>query len=106
MINLMTVLKYDLHSHSITSDGALTPLELVQRAKQKGVDVLALTDHDTTHGLERGHQAARALDIRLVSGVEESVTWNGATVHVLGLCIDPNNTQLQVGLAKLQEFRR
>ena len=96
---------YDLHAHSIASDGSLTPTELVARAKSKGVDVLALTDHDVTDGLAEAHIAAREEGVWLVSGVEVSVTWNGATVHILGLGIDPACEELQQGLAKLREFR-
>jgi predicted metal-dependent phosphoesterase TrpH len=96
---------YDLHSHSTASDGSLRPRELLQRAKSQNVDVLALTDHDNTAGLEEAEQAARDVGVKLVSGVEVSVTWNGTTVHVLGLAIRPQNDALQRGLRKLREFR-
>ena len=96
---------YDLHAHSIASDGSLTPTELVARAKSKGVDVLALTDHDVTDGIAEAHAAAQEQDVRLIAGVEVSVTWNGATVHILGLGIDPACDELQQGLKKLREFR-
>ena len=96
---------FDLHSHSTASDGTLTPTELVQRARAQGVDVLALTDHDTTAGLAEAQQAAQAVGLRLVPGVEISVTWNGVTVHIVGLGIDPRNETLQAGLAGLRAFR-
>ena len=96
---------YDLHSHSIASDGSLNPTELLARAKSKGVDVLALTDHDVTDGLVEAQKAADIEGIELISGVEVSVTWNGATIHILGLGIDPECEILQQGLAKLREFR-
>jgi predicted metal-dependent phosphoesterase TrpH len=99
-------LKYDLHSHSTASDGSLSPARLVERARSQGVDVLALTDHDNTAGLAEARQAAGAAGIQLVPGVEISVTWNGLTVHVLGLGIDPDSSPLQKGLATLQQFRR
>lgn len=98
-------LKYDLHSHSTASDGSLSPQELVILAKSKGVDVLALTDHDNTAGLEEAGRAALQWDVKLVRGVEVSVTWNGVTVHVLGLGISPEAQELQSGLKKLREFR-
>ncbi|WP_455209269.1 PHP domain-containing protein [Kaarinaea lacus] len=98
-------LVYDLHAHSIVSDGSLTPTELVVRAKSMGVDVLALTDHDATDGLTEAGQAAEAQGLTLVPGVEVSVTWNGATVHILGLGIDQQCAALQQGLKKLREFR-
>lgn len=96
---------YDLHSHSIVSDGSLTPSALVARAKSMGVDVLALTDHDATDGLREAAQAAREKGITLVPGVEVSVTWNGPTIHVVGLGIDPECPVLQEGLKKIREFR-
>ncbi|MCI0508230.1 MAG: PHP domain-containing protein [Gammaproteobacteria bacterium] len=97
---------YDLHAHSIVSDGSLTPAELVARAKLMGVDVLALTDHDATDGLAEAGQAATEQGIILVPGVEVSVTWNGATIHIIGLGIDPQCAALQEGLKKLREFRK
>lgn len=98
-------LLYDLHCHSNASDGALSPSQLVSRAQQQGVDVLALTDHDITAGLSEAQQSAQTHGIDLVPGVEVSVTWKGITIHVLGLGIDAQNPQLQQGLATLREFR-
>jgi len=97
---------YDLHSHSTASDGTLTPSELVARAVSSGVDVLALTDHDTTDGIEEAASAARASSLCLVAGVEISVTWGGQVVHVVGLGIEPGTEALQAGLAELREFRQ
>lgn len=98
-------LRYDLHSHSTASDGSLSPTDLVKRAKQQNVDVLALTDHDNTSGLSEAQEAADEMGVSLVPGVEISVTWNGVTVHVLGLGICSENKALQKGLQKLREFR-
>jgi len=89
----------DLHSHSTFSDGTLTPDGLVARAAQRGVTVLALTDHDETGGLAAARAAAVEHHIRLVDGVEISVTWSGQTIHVVGLGIDPSDAELQAGLA-------
>lgn len=96
---------YDLHSHSLASDGTLTPTELVNRAVAAGVSVLALTDHDETGGIAEACKAARNAGIELVPGVEISVTWAKQTVHVLGLQIDPDSSPLNQGLAKLRAFR-
>ena len=98
-------LSFDLHSHSIASDGTLSPTELVQRAHAQGVDVLALTDHDGTGGLEEAGLVARELGLQFVAGVEISVSWNGVTFHIVGLNIDPSHTGLQAGLSKLRSFR-
>lgn len=99
-------LVYDLHSHSTASDGLLSPRELVARAKQFGVDVLALTDHDTVAGLSEAKAAADALAIALLNGVEISATWNRRTVHIVGLGIDTHNAVLLAGLDQLQAKRR
>lgn len=96
---------YDLHTHTLRSDGTLTPAELVARAHANGVDVLALTDHDVTDGLAEADAAARHCGLRLIPGVEISVTWQRQTIHVVGLCIDPANEALQAGLARLRAFR-
>ena len=77
---------------------------LVAKARSAGVDVLALTDHDTLDGLAAA-AAAAGEDIALVAGVEISVTWRGMTVHVLGLGVAPEDPVLRRGLQGLQEFR-
>lgn len=96
---------YDLHSHSIASDGALLPEQLIARAIARGVDVLALTDHDGTEGLVAAQHASQNTDLTLIPGVEISVTWGGGTVHILGLNIDANNATLQQGLLKMRMYR-
>ncbi len=96
---------YDLHSHSLASDGTLSPTELVERAAGAGVDVLALTDHDETAGLSEATRAASRCGIELVPGAEISVTWSGATIHIVGLHLDVDSSVLQAGLARLREFR-
>ena len=98
-------LHYDLHSHSTASDGTLTPAELVRRAHAQGVDVLALTDHDVTDGVAEAQDTARQLGLRLVPGVEISVSWNAATIHIVGLNIDPTQPELKAGLAALRDKR-
>jgi predicted metal-dependent phosphoesterase TrpH len=101
----LSPLSFDLHSHSIASDGTLSPTELVRRAHAQGVDVLALTDHDGTSGLEEAGQVASELGLQLVPGVEISVSWNGVTIHIVGLNIDPAHSGLQAGLSALRAFR-
>ena len=98
-------LRYDLHSHSLASDGTLSPAGLVAAAHAAGVDVLALTDHDTTDGIGGAAAAAQQAGMQLVAGVEISVSWQAQTVHILGLGIDPACRALQQGLVKLREFR-
>ena len=96
---------HDLHSHSTASDGTLEPSELVARATAAGVDVLALTDHDTLDGYAAAARAAAGVPMRLVPGVEISVSWSNQTIHVLGLNVDPHCQALLKGLEGLLAFR-
>ncbi len=98
-------LRYDLHSHSLASDGTLSPTRLVERAGGAGIDVLALTDHDTLEGVGEAVCAASRIGIRLIPGVEVSVSWGPQVIHVVGLGVDPEDKQLQEGLEGLREFR-
>lgn len=97
-------MRIDLHSHSTVSDGTLTPTALVAHAREQGIEVLALTDHDTLDGIGEARLAAGDM-LQLVAGVEISVSWRGQTVHILGLDIDPAHPGLLQGLAGLCEFR-
>jgi predicted metal-dependent phosphoesterase TrpH len=96
----------DLHTHSNCSDGALTPVELVRRAAAAGVNVLALTDHDTIAGLADARREAQHVGIRMVPGVELSASWRAQAIHVLGLWIDPSSPKLQERLESQAERRR
>lgn len=95
----------DLHCHSNISDGRLAPPDLVGRAAARGVDLLALTDHDALAGLEEAQAVAQAIGIDFVAGVEVSVTWRGKTIHVVGLDIDSSDTALGAGLARVRSGR-
>lgn len=99
------MLDYDLHTHSIASDGTLTPAELADRAASRGVKVLALTDHDETKGLAEARAAAEQLGMQFVPGVEISVTWRSHTLHVVGLNIDPDHAPLREGLQRVRGGR-
>jgi predicted metal-dependent phosphoesterase TrpH len=98
--------KIDLHTHSNCSDGSLRPADLVARAAAAGIDVLALTDHDTVAGLEEAEQGARIHGLRLVPGAEISATWRAQSIHVLGLWIDPASPLLRSSLNAQQDRRR
>ena len=97
--------KLDLHSHSSASDGVLTPTELVLRAKEQQLDVLALTDHDTVDGLYEARQAAQQHQLILISGVEISTLWQGKTIHIVGLDFDENHTAMTELLAEQAKLR-
>lgn len=98
-------MRFDLHSHSTCSDGLLSPAELVERAVQRGVDVLALTDHDEIKGLPAAQDAATQWGLRLVNGVEISVVWEEVTLHIVGLRIDASHAPLVEGLAGIRAGR-
>ena len=101
----MTSTQYDLHAHSARSDGLLSPAVLVARAAERGVRVLALTDHDELSGLDEAMDAAAQAGIELVAGVEISVTWAGHTLHIVGLRIDRTARGLSDGLARIRSGR-
>lgn len=84
----------------------MTPTDLVNHARQCAVDVLAVTDHDITLGLAEAQQAAAQCGLEIVPGIEISVTWNGQTVHVLGLQINPEDATLLQGLEAIHNFRQ
>ncbi|HVE49091.1 MAG TPA: PHP domain-containing protein [Casimicrobiaceae bacterium] len=98
-------MRYDLHSHSTFSDGILAPSALVGRAIDQDVDVLALTDHDDTAGLDEAMRTAEGTNLELVPGAELSVSWDDLTVHVVALRIDPDNPMLVEGLATIRSGR-
>jgi predicted metal-dependent phosphoesterase TrpH len=96
----------DLHTHSNCSDGALTPAQLVERAAAAGVDVLALTDHDTVAGLTEAQREADRHGVKMVPGVEISASWRAQSIHVLGLWIDPASDPFMLQLRGQADLRR
>ena len=99
------MLNIDLHCHSTVSDGLLTPTQLVEHAAARGVDVLALTDHDDVGGLAEARAMAAEKNITLINGVEISVDWRGQTLHIVGLGIDPEYPDLACGLSSIRNGR-
>ncbi len=95
----------DLHCHSTASDGALAPAAVVARAHANGVQMLALTDHDTLEGLDEARAAAQALDMHFINGVELSCTWGGATIHVLGYGFASDAPGLVQSISELRDGR-
>jgi 3',5'-nucleoside bisphosphate phosphatase len=92
-------LNADLHCHSTASDGTLAQEDLAQRAKDNGVALWALTDHDEIAGIDVAQQAARDLGLGFTTGVEISVSFAGVTVHIVGLGFDHRHPDLVAGLA-------
>jgi len=99
------MMRYDLHCHSTRSDGTLSPAAVVERAAERGVQVLALTDHDEVAGLDEARDAARECGIGFVDAAELSVTWHDTTLHVVALGIDPSHAGLANGLDAVRKGR-
>src|ERR1700680_206872 len=95
----------DLHTHSTASDGIYAPTELLRRAKDIGLRVLALTDHDTTGGLEEAAKAAAELDIDFIPGIEINTDVSGGEVHVLGYFPEYQKPAFQSVLKVLRDAR-
>lgn len=98
----------DLHTHTDRSDGTFAPAELVRLASQRGLDVVAVTDHDTTEGLEEALASGSELGVEVVPGVELSAEYESMSIHVLCYWMDVANAALQEELSRLRDerFRR
>lgn len=100
--------RIDLHCHSTASDGTLTPAQLVTAGSDAGLDVMAITDHDTTGGWDEA-AAARPEGLSLVRGAELSCRWFGAQpavpLHLLAYLFDPAEPRLAADLAQLRTDR-
>jgi 3',5'-nucleoside bisphosphate phosphatase len=96
----------DFHTHSHCSDGVLSHTELVARARQRRVSMLALTDHDTVAGLAEARAACDAESVHFVPGVELSASWRGQAIHLVGLEVDAAETAFNTHLAAVLERRR
>ncbi|TFH88433.1 PHP domain-containing protein [Billgrantia azerbaijanica] len=95
----------DLHMHSTASDGTLSPAALVALCAERGLALMALTDHDTVAGVEAAQRAAREHGIALLAGTELSTRWSGLNIHVVGLLPQGAQGRLVEGLAAQAEAR-
>jgi len=84
-------MKIDLHVHSHVSDGALAPDAVVQAARAGGLDVIALTDHDTVGGVAAARAAGARFGVRVIPGIEISARHGNAELHILGYWVDPDS---------------
>lgn len=100
-------MKIDLHSHTTASDGRLTVEQLIDRAVEFNLSVLAITDHDTVDALPKAHKiiAEKNIELELVDGIEISTVWQNKDIHIVGLGIDRNSDALQALIAKQQQRR-
>ncbi|MDH4193061.1 MAG: PHP domain-containing protein [Nitrospirota bacterium] len=97
--------RIDLHTHTHFSDGSFSPTALVELAHQQGLNILAITDHDTTDGLTEAMEAAQGLPLELVPGIELSTEFQGRETHMLGYFIDLSDPQFQARLEQLRATR-
>ena len=97
--------RIDLHTHTHFSDGSVSPTALVEIAHQQGVNILAITDHDTTEGLPEAMEAAHHLPIEIIPGIELSTEFQGRETHMLGYFIDLADPQFQARLEQLRATR-
>jgi len=95
----------DLHMHSTASDGLLSPSEVVRSARELGLKTIALTDHDTTAGIDEAQAAGRQHGVEVISGVEINSEGEYGDVHFLGYFVDPNNAALQERLLEIRDAR-
>jgi predicted metal-dependent phosphoesterase TrpH len=95
----------DLHTHTTCSDGTDRPRDLVNKAIVQGLEVLGISDHDTTSGWEEATQALRG-SLKLALGAEIScLTTDGVSVHMLGMLFDPNHKEMQTVLEESRDGR-
>ena len=95
----------DLHTHSLRSDGALSPADLVRRAAARGLKVQALSDHDTLSGVAEAAAAGKGLGVRIIPATELNTESEWGDAHVLGYFVDPNDAALEERLRWLRENR-
>ena len=84
----------DLHVHSTASDGSFSPAEVAAAAEEKGLSAIALTDHDTTDGVDEALAAAENMEVEVIPGIEISCVYEGKEIHILGLCLDHKYKEL------------
>lgn len=97
--------RIDLHTHTTASDGKCSPTENVMLAEERGLQAIAITDHDTVGGIQEALQAAEHLSVEVIPGIEVSTLIEGTEIHVLGYFIDFENEAFNSELAKLRETR-
>lgn len=98
----------DLHTHTTFSDGTYSPAELIDLASQKGLNAIAVTDHDTVDGLPEALAQGRSIGLEVIPGVELSIEYDlpdHGHIHLLGLFLDPSSPELNQGLAWLRTKR-
>ncbi|MBE3101721.1 MAG: PHP domain-containing protein [Firmicutes bacterium] len=96
----------DLHNHTIASDGLLTPTQLIGYAKKKGLQAVAITDHDTTDGIAEALETGQKAGIEIIPGIEINTQVASSEIHILGYFIQTNYPWLQEVLSKIRDSRK
>ncbi len=97
--------KADLHTHTIHSDGALSPLELITKAKSIGLHTISITDHDTVNAIKEAITIGNEHSIEVIPGIELSASYNGSEIHILGYFVNVENSALLESLVIFREER-
>lgn len=95
----------DLHIHTLYSDGAYTPSQIIARAKDMGLEIISITDHDTVDGLEEAIEVGKELGIEVIPGVELSSNINGTDIHILGYFINWRDEDFRENLKIFKNMR-
>lgn len=98
-------MRVDLHVHTIESDGLLPVEEIVDLAHANGVQIMAITDHESTQGIGKAEDLAKGFNITIIPGVELLTCYKGQEVHLLGYFSEVNHPVLQARLRELREQR-
>ncbi len=95
----------DLHIHSCYSDGTYSPVEIVEKAKEKNLCAISITDHDEIDAIGIARSQAKNNNILVISGVELSAIYNETEIHILGYLFDETDKELKEKLSKMREYR-
>ncbi|MDY7034335.1 MAG: PHP domain-containing protein [Thermodesulfobacteriota bacterium] len=95
----------DFHVHTKASDGTMTPVEVVEYAQKKGLEAIAITDHDTVDGIREALERGREIGLDVLPGLEISAECPYGTMHLLGYCVDTESSFLKEKLKFLQKVR-
>ncbi len=98
--------RVDLHLHTTASDGALTPVELVQAARNRGLECIAVTDHESTNGIDEAVAEGSRIGVHVIPGIEMSTDIPRAEVHVIGYFLNHRDEEFQRLLTQLRDGRK
>ena len=97
--------KVDLHIHTHYSDGFYSPVDIVSKAKERGLDTISITDHDNLAGIMEASDAGRNIGVEVIPGLEISTDVNDKEIHILAYFFEPDNKELERYLVFFREER-